>query len=345
MRQRLLAVSVHIIFVIIICVLPEMLMRYAAVGKYSHRTGIPWWFYAKSGLMILVFYLNYFVLIDRSVGRRRGWWRLIGENLVVILSCVALMMLLGSVFHPPYTPRQLTVGQHLAAGVSFMLRDTIILVLTVSLAVSLRMSARWQDTELKHRRLVAEQREAELLSLRSQLNPHFLFNTLNTIYALIEISPDDARRAVHDLSALLRYAVYENPDSVDIAREVELVSNYVALMRLRLGDRPVNFDIAMRNTRPVSVPPMLFATLVENAFKHGVTSSTADPISFRLDVDDSRLTFTTDNRINRPGDTDGGGVGLANLRRMLELVYGNRAALTVDNASARYTATLTIDLS
>ena len=127
--------------------------------------------------------------------------------------------------------------QIMMAKASFILRDSIMLLLLISLAVMLRLSNQWQVLERSQRELRASQRESELESLRAQLNPHFLFNTLNTIYALIAVDSAEAQKAVHELSGLLRYVIYENPDKVEVEREAEFIRNYVELMRLRMGSR------------------------------------------------------------------------------------------------------------
>lgn len=334
---------VHLIFIVIIFLLPELLMRYA-----SSRFGgsMPLWVYAKSGVMIGVFYLNYFVIIQRTIIRRQQWWRFVLWN-VLLISAAALLM--WWLFETCRTPRPHEVvrpeNHRMVMWLSFVVRDAVMLVLCVSLAVALRLSGRWLDLERRRVQLVAEKRESELQSLRSQLNPHFLFNVLNSIYALIEISPAEAKRAVHELSELLRYVVYDNPTTVPLEREVAVIHNYVELMRLRLGDRPVRVDIDCPEADEVRVPPLVCVTLIENAFKHGTRGPGREPIDITLQADRSHLRCTTVNGVD-PGDAarePAGGVGLANLHRRLELLYGRRARLTTAVADGRYTATLTID--
>ena len=111
--------------------------------------------------------------------------------------------------------------------------------------------------------------EAELKSLKNQLNPHFLFNTLNNIYSLIAFNPETAQHAVHDLSRLLRYILYENNQNrVPLAKEIEFIDNYIALMKIRLPQEVI-VETEIYAERNVEIAPLLFITLVENAFKHG----------------------------------------------------------------------------
>lgn len=343
--RRIATLFTHLLFVAIIFILPEMLMGYAVSGR-PHATHTPWNIYAKSGLMILVFYINYFIIIDRTLTRRKRWLSFILWNLVLIAAVTWVMYTFnrGHVTRPRRFDSMPEL-HIMAASLSFILRDVIMLVLTVTLALVMRLSGRWLDLERRRSQIAADNRENELNGLRSQLNPHFLFNTLNTIYSLIEISPDEARRAVHDLSALLRYFVYENPERVAIEREVEFIDNYVELMRLRLGDRPIRVSVDIDADAGITVPPLLFVTLIENAFKHGNTTCASDPIEITLQADASRIECTTVNHVDTGArqDPSHSGVGLANLRRRLELIYGHRGTLQTSQTDNVFTATVTVD--
>lgn len=334
---------VHLMFILIIFLLPELLMRYAT-SRFG--ASMPLWVYAKSGVMIGVFYLNYYVIIQRTIIRHQQWWRFVLYNVLVISAAALLMWWMFDACRPTRIHLAARPETHSMVRVlSFVVRDAVMLVLCVSLAVALRLSGRWLDLERRRVQLVAEKRESELQSLRSQLNPHFLFNVLNSIYALIEISPAEAKQAVHELSQLLRYVVYDNPTTVPLDREVAVIHNYVELMRLRLGDRPVRVDIDGTDMAEVKLPPLVCVTLIENAFKHGTRGPGHEPIEIILRANCRRLECVTINGVD-PADASGdsaGGVGLANLRRRLELLYGHRASLTTAVADGRYTATLTID--
>jgi sensor histidine kinase YesM len=175
----------------------------------------------------------------------------------------------------------------------------------------------------------AEQRstEAELAWLKNQINPHFLFNTLNNISSLTQIEPDKAQDAIAQLSDLLRYAMYEtNKERVALSGEVEFMGNYVELMKLRCNEQTdvgCQFSVANPQTE---VAPLLFISLIENAFKHGVSSSRPSTISISLTQDDDTLTFACDNTNYPKSDADrsGSGIGLENTRRRLELLYHGR---------------------
>ena len=327
--RRLLSPAVHLLFIGIIFFLPEVLMRIA----FSWQGNMPWTVYAKSGVMVAVFYLNYFLIIPRTIGKGNHWWRFIAVNILLVILAALVMYQINKLgwHHHGRGRRHLNQDEwhQLLAAASFILRDATSLVLIVSLAALLRLSDKWIDIERRQRALHASQRESELENLRSQLNPHFLFNTLNSIYALIAVSPDEAQKAVHELSGLLRYVVYENPDKVPVGREIDFVKNYVELMRLRMGSRPVVLKVDQQ--ADPAVAPLLFVTLVENAFKHGNTACPSDPIEISIVADGSHVVCSTVNHFDASTckDRGVGGVGLNNLRRRLELLYGKDAELSM----------------
>ena len=175
-----------------------------------------------------------------------------------------------------------------------------------------------QDEQAKHT-------EAELAWLKNQINPHFLFNTLNNISSLTQIDPDAAQDAIAQLSDLLRYAMYEtNKKTVPISGEVEFMRNYISLMKLRCNEKTevkTTFDIA----QDVEIAPLLFISLIENAFKHGVSSSRSSMIDIHLEQKDGSIVFACDNTNYPKDDADrsGSGIGIENTRRRLDLMYAD----------------------
>lgn len=334
----------HVLFILIIFVLPEVLMTFARPHRISD---LPLWsIYGKTFIYVGVFYLNYFLLIPRTVigsKRNKKILRLILINIVVIVAALFLSHYLDVYFdnvkhfrHPSFLK-----------SLSFVTRDAMMLVLTVALAVALRLGENLRDVESKHKEMISIRRQTELDNLKSQLNPHFLFNTLNTIYALIEIDPTKAQDAVHQLSGLLRYTLYDDANEVELQREVEFIRSYASLMQMRLGKRPVNLDIDLQNHGAERVPPLMLLPLVENAFKYGNTPVTTDPIDITIKIQDNRLVCTTCNAfvpVTSEGKSKDSGVGLANVRRRLVLLYGSKAYLHTSISGNQYHATLSIPL-
>lgn len=335
----------HLIVLTMLFVLPEVVMAIAMPHR-GGRTIFPG-FYLKTGIFIAIFYLNYYLVIGKTLGHDKGVriWRFLGYNLLLLVCGILIDYLFNKMFgfHRPRGWKHLSEMQVMMKYASFYLRDLVMMILTIALAVALRLSDRWLFIERRHQEVMAVQRETELEKLKSQLNPHFLFNTLNSIYALIEISPADARAAVHELSHLLRYMLYENPESVTLSQELDFVRNYVALMRLRLGNKTVKVDLSAGDYADAKIPPLIFVTLIENAFKYGNTGNPDDPIEVSIHASDGRIECRTFNHYVHDGQTGrSGGIGISNLGRRLQLIYGDVARLTSTVSDGTYTSTLTI---
>lgn len=345
--RRISTPLTHLLFIIIIFVLPELVMAIAL----PHRRGPGLYpgFYVKTLIYIAAFYLNYFIIIDRTIGRagRHRALRFALWNIAIMVSGLLLSYLISRLCFPPRHPAPDT-WTHVLKSATFLLRDAVMIILTIGLSVALRLSAKWQDIDRERQEAVAAQRSTELANLKSQLNPHFLFNTLNTIYALVDISPEDAKKAVHRLSGLLRYMLYDDVTTVQLHQEADFIENYVSLMKLRIDSRPIEVNIDLGESAHAEVPPLLFIPLVENAFKYGITASDSEPIVITMKAESSRVVCSTRNSFAQSSDGNSApassGIGHANLRRRLQLIYGNKATLTTSDTGGVYTAVLTIPL-
>ena len=197
--------------------------------------------------------------------------------------------------------------------------------IVAAIAIGIRHFIRTRQIRQQLKDEQAKHTEAELAWLKNQINPHFLFNTLNNISSLTQIDPDAAQDAIAQLSDLLRYAMYEtNKKTVPISGEVEFMRNYISLMKLRCNEKTevkTTFDIA----QDVEIAPLLFISLIENAFKHGVSSSRNSMIDIHLEQKDSSIVFACDNTNYPKDDADrsGSGIGIENTRRRLDLMYAD----------------------
>ena len=170
--------------------------------------------------------------------------------------------------------------------------------------------------------------EAELSNLRNQMNPHFLLNTLNNIYALIAFDQEKAQEAVGELSRLLRHVLYENQqDFVPLYKEADFMRNYIELMKIRVTDNvkiDTNINIQPNDSTPVA--PLIFISLLENAFKHGISPQGAGNIRIDLNQVNGDITCEIHNTCypKRENDKSGSGIGLEQVSRRLELMYPDR---------------------
>jgi LytS/YehU family sensor histidine kinase len=228
-----------------------------------------------------------------------------------------------------------------------MLFDFVKHLLTAALSVALRMTGSWYKMEAERVELEKSRTEAELQNLKSQLNPHFLFNTLNNIYSLIAISPGQAQEAVHDLSRLLRYVLYESSAScVAAGKDLYFLRNYIELMRIRLPkhvELKTEIQIASPDT---PIAPLLFITPIENAFKHGVSNNKPSFIQIEITAGNRQIDCSIRNSCfpKNAADKSGSGIGLSNLCKRLDLLYPGKYTFAYGQEGNDYACRLTLTL-
>lgn len=188
--------------------------------------------------------------------------------------------------------------------------------------------------------------EAEVAFLKSQINPHFLFNALNFLYAQVYPLSEDAAKGILLLSTIMRYALKDTGENgkVMLQDEVHHLQNYIAINQLRFHNRlQIRFEVE-GHTHFLMILPLVLITFVENCFKHGELSDPTAPLRIQLRITDNQLYFHTHNRKRHGPKEKTTGIGLANTRKRLDVVYPGRYHLVVDNAPDTYTCTLTIEL-
>jgi two-component system, LytTR family, sensor kinase len=211
-----------------------------------------------------------------------------------------------------------------------------------------RHAYNYQHLKQASQQLKIEKQEAELNYLKSQTNPHFLFNTLNNIYVLSREKSELAPESILRLSKILRYMLYETSGAfIAIEQELKILNDYIALEKLRYDDSlSINFNYDVEDLKQ-SLPPLLLMPLVENAFKHGVSETTGRPfVDIHLSVQQRQLVFVVKNSAEMGSASQGikENIGLSNLRRQLELLY-KEFDLAVSPGTTHFTATLKINLA
>ncbi len=193
--------------------------------------------------------------------------------------------------------------------------------------------------------LKAEKTEAELALLKSQINPHFFFNTLNNLHALTVKNSKKAPEVILKLSDMMRYTIYEGKkDLVALTEEAEYLNNYIELHKLRHHKEvAINFEEEIKGTPKIS--PLLFIILLENAFKHGVESLIKNAfINMKLFADDERIDFSIENNFDPEDVEDGDGIGLENLKRRLELIYPDQYKFEISENGNIFKAQLSLKI-
>ncbi len=196
-------------------------------------------------------------------------------------------------------------------------------IILIFIAIAVRYFMRWNELRIQLQEEKQRSAEAELTWLKNQLNPHFLFNTLNNISSLVQIDADKAQDSISQLSDLLRYALYNtNQPKVPIQHELEFIQNYINLMKLRSASTQVSLKIDP-SIPPIQVIPLFFISPIENAFKHSYSSREPSVIDIQISYKDNELHFTVTNSYHpeSEGKKIGSGIGVDNLLRRLELSY------------------------
>ena len=218
----------------------------------------------------------------------------------------------------------------------------------VGFTLALQLSKQWYRQQLLIRRIQTEKLQAELLYLKAQLNPHFLFNCLNTIYFQIEKENDAARQSLHKFSELLRYQLYEcNEEMIPIEKETDYLKSYVDLQKLRLGSsNRVNF-LTDPTARDFRIAPLLLLPFVENAFKHlSAFSEKENTIDIYMGRENGSFLFRVSNSMDPEEKLkQAAGIGLKNVKIRLDLLYGNRYLLDIVQNDSIFRINLEIQLS
>ena len=276
---------------------------------------------------LVIYFVNFYLLGPYLFFRHRYWlFALI--NLILILGLNSQFLYVF--FHRHNIPNMPNMSPEMWIGFfGGLLMFLMLNCMVGAIAIAIRHFIRTRQIKQQLMEEKSKNTEAELAWLKSQINPHFLFNTLNNISSLTQIDPDAAQDAIAQLSDLLRYAMYEtNKKTVPIQGEVEFMRNYISLMKLRCNDKTevvTTFDVQQN----IEIAPLLFISLIENAFKHGVSSSRPSKIDIRLLQNDDELVFNCDNTNYPKDDADrsGSGIGLENTRRRLDLMVNKNWTL------------------
>ncbi|MGN0221140.1 MAG: sensor histidine kinase [Prevotella sp.] len=278
-------------------------------------------FYAASllptCLQMVVFYANYIHLTPKYLlGGKKNYFWLLNTILILVLG-VVVHLWMNFMHRQHFEGFEQEVAPHALDRMFFFLRDIFNLAVTATVACAIVLAERWQKSE-------AARNEAELKNLRAQIKPHFLLNTLNNIYALITLDKKKAQWALMELSKLLRHILYNNQQQrIPLDEETDFLTSYINLMKIRLPNE-VDISLKISNDNPeAKIAPMLLISLVENAFKHGVSTTSKSFIHIEISADKKKTTCVIDNSNFPKGaaDKSGHGIGLAQVEKRLQLCY------------------------
>ena len=331
-RRNLIINTTQIVVWVAVFLIPAII-----TGVTTRSVMSAWNVFSISSVILLPYFvlysLNYYYLIPKFLyGGRPKWFYIV--NVVLLLAWDAYKYIPhGDMEMPQEVIDQFGENSLWAlyvGGVFILLFMQIIVIL---MAVGIRSVMRSNEARMQLEEERRKSAEAELVWLKHQLNPHFLFNTLNNISSLTQIDPDKAQESIGQLSDLLRYALYDSEaEKVSLAAEMEFMSNYVDLMALRCNELTSVTKEFQAPQGSVEVAPLLFISLVENAFKHGVNARYPSFVKVKMEYRDGKVWFICSNSVfdrkrnEASGKSDhiGSGIGLENMKRRLELLYPGR---------------------
>ena len=285
----------------------------------------------------LVYLINYFLLVPKLLFRKQIVW-------FVVLNLVLLTLL----NLPSFVPRgeipepwreHIQRRDILAFRIPTLISAGFFQLVFIFLAIGARSIIRSNDIQFQLQEEKRKTAEAELTWLKHQLNPHFLFNTLNNISSLTQIDPDRAQESIGQLSDTLRYALYDTDvDKVPLSGEVAFMDNYIHLMQLRCNELTEVTTDWQLPAADVKIAPLLFISPIENAFKHGVNARMKSFVHIGLHPEGKDLVFTCENSLFEKTGEDhiGSGIGMENLKRRLELIYPEAYSYEHDEKDGAY---------
>ena len=297
----------------------------------------------------LLFVLNTFLLF-RYLHRKYLYWLYYTLVTLVIVGSFSLL----EVYERSDAAFAISLGmagqsvkvQHVSLSVfpwwGNMIAAVLMLVANNLIYTFYRTMQKEEDAE----RLQRQNIQAEMYYLKHQINPHFLMNTLNNIHALVDIDGEVAKQAIIQLSDMMRYVVYETGDnSISLREDMQFVKNYVELMRIRYTeDVNISFTYQQQLHGRVDVPPLIFIVFVENAFKHGVSYNATSYINIDIKCEDGFVVGRFENSLGEKRNNAKPGIGLENVCKRLDLIYGNDYDLQIDENDSSYCVTLKIPM-
>lgn len=294
---------------------------------------------------IIAVYINWFILIPNYLYK--------SKFVVYIFTLVLLLILVGVghryfVLHwgyPVFFPEWMT-GKIELFDIPRLFQTILIIVSPVTITTGFKLFNTWFNTRKEAEKLKEDKKEAELRFLKAQTNPHFLFNSLNSIYGLALDKSDKTPDLILKLSNILSYTLYEaNTKLIDLKKEVDLIENIIDLEKERFGKR---VDISFEKEgdfKNLKIPPLILIPLVENAFKHGIKNEVNKGwIHIKIIVRGQKLLFSIENTIpNNSNVNNIGGLGLKNVSRRLDLLYSNNKKFEAQDLGSTFSVKLEIN--
>jgi len=289
-----------------------------------------------------IVYLNYFFFLPRFL-KHKNIRRYLIEFLVPFT-----VLIVARIYLQRYISGDSPRSEYYSSGI-FVVQVTAVTLFIAIFVGMLRFAVDWFELEAKKKEIENEKLIAELNFLKAQINPHFLFNTLNNLYYLAYSKSENTTEVIARLSQMMRYMIYDsNHPKVLLSKEIEYMQSYISLERMRLNNQiPIQFEVK-GNIDNVWITPLIFITFLENAFKHGVSNNNANAtVNLSIHLNGKECVYTVEN--SKPplknGTGEKSGIGLQNVKRRLELSYPGQYKLTTEDKPEAYFVQLNLMLT
>jgi hypothetical protein len=307
-----------------------------------------------SGYLIL-FLVNVYILVPRILLKKRYVHYFVSIS-VLILVIVAINILPPGLSHQPGSetdaanslmPPVLNAPMQKPPIMAFA-DNLIICILLVGAGTTIKLMSKWLSEEKLRKDAEKEQLKTSLALLRHQVSPHFFMNTLNNIHSLIEMDTEKAQDAVERLSILMRYLLYDSAqNTIELKKEIEFIYSFISLMQLRHSDEVEVTVLIPEQIPDIKIPPMLFISLLENAFKHGVSYPKKSYIYFEIQIHENTLGCSIKNSKHKTVANkynEYSGIGLDNIKKSLNLLYDQDYKLDISDKENEFEVNLTVPI-
>jgi two-component system, LytTR family, sensor kinase len=291
-------------------------------------------FIFQSIIMVSIYYLNAIVYIPHLLFKNKAI-----KYILVLVLTIIIVIGIDYIFSNFFEYRRRMFGK-VPSIIIF------ISIFIIAVSTSIKLAQKWFENETQRKAMIHEKMNSELSLLKTQVNPHFLFNTLNGIYSLANAKSDKTAHAVVKLSQLMRYMLDDSKQNfVPLSSELDYIDTFIELQKLRLFDNvKVEFNVN-GETDNIRIQPLLLIPFIENAFKHGTDSTSNCLINIDLDVKDGSIQLIVKNDIIKSRNEDGNsGFGLSNIKRRLKLEYPDQHVLTTNTVENKFIVKLFISI-
>jgi len=343
-----LEILLHLLAWAILVLLPIYFTKRFQIGRE-----FIWFYYINIGIYGIIFYINYFLLVPGLFFKLKKYPYYLSALILLVFFYIIsdrTNRLIFRIHHegnrmempppdpdgrgrPGLPPGPMRFPMRTPFWDRHLLNYSSTALFLIFFSLGLRIIERHSGIEKAQKELEKEKLNSELALLKNQISPHFFFNTLNNIYSLISINPEDSQKAVLKLSKLMRYLLYETEHgNIKLSSEIDFMTNYIDLMKLRMSDKfslsvsfPTEYD-------DIEIPPLLFIPFIENAFKHGISFRDNSFIDISMTCKKSSISFRCANSITRGNnglETESRGIGLGNVKKRLELLFQERHDLKI----------------